>query len=107
MATATVPIRSAESNRQASFVATNWKPFQKGAMRGSFSVRLPSGLIVHDIALFEKGASRWIAMPRQRYKSKDGQESFAAIIEFATSRAADAFRHEAVAALDALLGRKG
>jgi DNA-binding cell septation regulator SpoVG len=89
-----------------SFIASNWKPFQKGAMRGSFSVRLPSGLIIRDIALFEKGASRWIAMPRQRFTNKEGQESFAPIIEFRDSKTADAFRHQAVEALDALLSRQ-
>lgn len=79
---------------------TDWKPFQKGAMVGSFTLHLPSGLVVRDIALFEQDASRWIGMPRQRYRNKEGVECFTTIIEFRDRKASDAFRDVALKAIE-------
>jgi len=88
------------------FKVTDWKPFQKGSMVGSFTLHLPSGLIIRDIALFEKATSRWIGMPRQRYKDKEGVESFTLIIDFRDRKTADAFRDMALKAIDEALGRR-
>jgi DNA-binding cell septation regulator SpoVG len=85
---------------------SNWKAFSKGCMAGTFSLHTPSGLVIHDIALFQKDTRRWLGMPRQRYMNKEGQESFKLLIEFRYRKSTDAFRDVALRALDEALKRK-
>ncbi len=88
-------------SQQPSLKVTNWKDWNgKGSLRGSFSVTLPSGLILHDVALFGKGDARWVAMPRQRYTDKAGNTSFKTLVEFASRKVADNFRDQVLIALE-------
>jgi hypothetical protein len=45
------------------FAISNWKGFEKGALRGFFDVELPSGMILRSCSLFEKDSRRWLGMP--------------------------------------------
>jgi DNA-binding cell septation regulator SpoVG len=83
---------------------TNWHPLSKGAAIGSFTVHLASGLIIKDCLVFRKGESRWVGMPRQRYRNKEGVETFSPIIEFRDNKTADAFRKMVLDAVDAEIG---
>jgi hypothetical protein len=86
--------------------ATDWKPFQKGCMVGSFTLHLPSGLVIRDIAVFQKGQSRFIGMPRQLFTNKEGLKDFKRIIEFRDRKTEDAFRDMALKALDQTFEKK-
>ena len=79
---------------------SNWRPRTKNTLRGFFSVTLPSGMILHDLMLCEKGDSRWINLPTREYKDTQGQRSFANIIEFADEELYNRFRNAVMAALD-------
>ena len=81
------------------FQISNWRPRESGSLRGFFSVVLPSGLVFHDCALFEKGDRRWINLPQREYASQ-GERKFAPIVAFADRDAEDRFRDCALEALD-------
>lgn len=78
----------------------NWKPFTKGALRGFFSVTLPSGMILHDCCLFEKNGSRWVSLPSQKFTDKDGKTGYKPMVEFVDRSTADNFCRQTVQALE-------
>lgn len=82
------------------FRISNWRPRESGSLRGFFSIVLPSGMIIHDCALFEKSVRRWINLPTRHYESQGGERKFAAIITFADRDAEDRFRLQALDAID-------
>lgn len=83
------------------FEILEFKPLTKNTLRGFFSVRLPSQMIIHNLTLHEKGASRWVGMPAQKYAKQGGATGWTPIIEFAAREASDKFRDFCLAALDA------
>lgn len=89
------------------FEILEFKPLVKSTLRGFFSVRLPSGMILHNCTLHEKGGSRWIGPPSQKYERQGGVPGWAPIVEFASRDASDKFKDLCLAALDAKgYGRK-
>ena len=93
---------NSDTKTQSEMTATNWKPFVKNSLRGYFSLRLVSGMIIHGCSLFEKNDARWIALPSKRYPKKDGSEGFELLIEFSDREKANRFRDMALDALDRL-----
>jgi hypothetical protein len=49
-----------------------------------------------------RGDARWLSMPAREYQ-KDGERSWAPLVEFATKQIREAFQTAALAALDAYL----
>ena len=88
------------------FVVSNWKPFEKNALRGFFTLTLPSGLVIHNCSLFQKGEGRWIGMPSNKFTTKEGTTSYTPIVEFVSREVADKFRDQALEALDLIIGGK-
>ena len=80
---------------------TNWKPRQKNTLRGYFSATLTSGMIIHNLALHEKGDRRWLNMPNESYQGADGQTHYKDQIEFTTQEVRNRFTSEILTALDA------
>lgn len=80
---------------------SDWKPFEKGALKGFFTVHLPSGIVIHHCGLFEKNGARWIALPAKKYVSASGKVSWNPIVEIPDRGAMDRFRILVLAALDA------
>ena len=54
-------------------VASNWRPREHNTVRGSFDLLDPSGQKLHDCALHEKGAARWISLPSRPVLDSDGK----------------------------------
>jgi hypothetical protein len=86
------------------FKVTDWKPFEKGALKGFFTVHLPSGMIIHNCGLFEKNGSRWIALPAKKFTSTSGKVTWQPIVEIPDRAAVERFRMKVLAALDATEG---
>jgi DNA-binding cell septation regulator SpoVG len=74
------------------FIIDNPKLINRGSLLGSFDITLPSGLIIHDCKLFEKGASRWIGLPSREYIKNDGTKSYFPLVEFRDREVSDRFR---------------
>jgi hypothetical protein len=74
------------------FVISNAKFINKGALIGSFSLETPSGLIIHDAKLFEKNGSRWLGFPAREFTKHDGSKGFFQFIAFRDQETGDRFR---------------
>jgi len=81
---------------------SNWKAIDKGALRGAFSVKLASGIIIHGVLLFEKQGRRWIAFPAKKITSESGAVSWQPHVEIPDKGIAETFRSMVLAALDAM-----
>jgi hypothetical protein len=85
--------------RHRDIAIADWQPRIRNTLRGFFSAMLPSGMIVHHLALHEKGESRWIGLPAREWTDK-GVKQYAKLIEFRDRATADRFRDTVLAALD-------
>jgi DNA-binding cell septation regulator SpoVG len=65
------------------FLVSNWKPYEKNSLRGFFSLTLPSGLIIHNCAVHQKGTARWVSLPARQLRKEDGSIAYSPVIDFA------------------------
>jgi hypothetical protein len=84
------------------FAVREWKPYAKNTLVGFVSLELPSGLIIHGCTVHEKNGSRWIGLPAKQY-TKDGTQTWAPLVEFASKEVREKFQALALAAIDAYL----
>jgi hypothetical protein len=87
--------------------ASNWKPLEKGSLRGFLTLTLSSGLVLNNCQLLETGKERWIGLPSQRFQKRDGSTEYIPIVEFTTKRARHQFQAEALPAAEWLLAEVG
>ncbi len=72
-----------------------------GVLKGHLKVRLTKiGIEIYGVALFDKGAGRWISLPRKDYTKKDGTKGWNDIIKFIDFDVFKQFQQEVIAALD-------
>jgi DNA-binding cell septation regulator SpoVG len=90
-------IRRAASS--GGFAVRQFRPFEKNTLLGFLELELPSGLIIHDITLHEKGDSRWVSMPAKQYE-KNGEKTWIPLVEFTSKETRERFQAAALAALD-------
>jgi hypothetical protein len=74
------------------FTITNQKLLREGSLVGSFTLQLPSGLIIHGAMLFEKAGKRWIGFPSQKYSKPDGTHHTQQYLSLRAERLRNAFR---------------
>ena len=79
---------------------SDWKPMEKGTLRAFFTIEMPSGLILHDCMLHEKGSARWIGLPARQYQKSSGATAWAPVVEFRDRQTADRFRDQCLRALE-------
>ena len=82
------------------FVVTEWKPYEKGTLKGFASIILPSGLKINSISYHERDASRWLTMPSRKYTAPDGATIYSPMVEFESTEVRDSFRDVVMLALD-------
>jgi hypothetical protein len=87
-----------------------FKPLDKNTLRGFARIRIRElHLIVNDVTLHEKGASLWAGLPA-RPQVRDGavvtdergKIAYAAVLEFETRAASDAFSDAVWRAVEAM-----
>ena len=96
--------------------ATDWRPVTKNTLRGFLTLKLaPSGLVLKDCSLHEKGDKRWIGLPskpqldsdgRQRKDAATGKPLYTPSVEIVGKAERERFQEAALAAVDRLLGRE-
>jgi hypothetical protein len=105
------PKRESVAKPSRLMVATDWRPVEKGTLRGFFSLRLPSGIRLRDCALHSQGDSRWIGLPgkpqidaegRHRIDPATGKKAYTPTVEISRERR-EAFQAQALAAVDVML----
>jgi hypothetical protein len=96
--------------------ASSWKPLQCGmSMQGLVDLTLqPSGLLLRQCILHERGGARWLAMPARPVLDNEGRQvtdvagkkRYANFIDFVDADARTRFQQAALAAVDRLLGKE-
>ncbi len=89
-------------------VVEEFKPMMRNSLRGFARVRMPSGMIFHDVTIHAKDGARW-ASPASKPLigrdgspiMRDGKASYMPIISFATKQARDKFSAAVIGAIEA------
>src|SRR5579863_1509869 len=81
-------------------IVSDWKASAKNTLQGFLSLTLPSGLVIHNCMLHERGRARWINLPSRQYSKPGGSISYTPLIEFATKNAQQRFQEAALKAVD-------
>jgi hypothetical protein len=74
------------------FAITNPKLIRKGAVIGSFDLKMPSGLIIRGMILLESNSKQWVNFPSKEYQKQDGTKGYFPLLEFASREISDRFR---------------
>jgi len=87
----------------------SFKPLVKNTLCGFAKIRINElKLVINDVTLHQKGATRWAGLPGKPQINKDGQAirdnrgkiAYAAILEFENRAASDAFSRAVWAAVE-------
>jgi hypothetical protein len=84
-------------------------PMVKNTLRGFATVRMPSGVVFHDVTIHAKNGSAWASpasKPQldrtgQHMKGNDGKGLWLPVVTFASKEARDRFSEVVIAALRA------
>lgn len=76
-----------------------WRPTRRNTLCGFIVVELPSGLIIHDIAIHKKGGRWWASLPARPVLDAEGrhvlnhagQKQYAAFLRWRDRGLADVF----------------
>jgi hypothetical protein len=82
-------------------VVSSWKRIDRGALLGSFSVTLSSGLQIHKVRLFDQGGAQWIGMPCEKYRADNGSPVYTPLIDFISAAVQKRFREQVSEAIKA------
>ena len=93
------------SGGHRTITVSNWKPLKNGSLRGFLTLTLPSGLVIHNCQLLESGGQQWIGLPARRFQSANGAIHYQPIIEFASKKALNNFRGQAIRAVEGYLAQ--
>jgi DNA-binding cell septation regulator SpoVG len=85
----------------------NWKPLNRGGLRGFLTLTLASGLIIHNCQLIEAGGRPWVGLPSLRFSRSDGSVYYVPVLDFVTRRARRNFERSALEAVEAFLKARG
>jgi len=88
-------------------IVSNWKPLNDRSRRGSLTLTLPSGIVIHNCRLVEGGGRRWVSPPARCFPTFDGGNHYQPIVEFATPKARRNFERYALDAVERFLRARG
>jgi hypothetical protein len=75
-----------------------FKPVEKNTLRGLFDIEPASGLILRGCCLHHNNGCWWVGLPAKPYAANDGEQNWAAIVDFRDKRTATRFQELATAA---------
>jgi hypothetical protein len=94
---------------QVQAIIEDWKPLHRYSLLGFARVRMPSGVIFHDVSVHRSNASFWAspaAKPQigrngTQLRARDGKGLFVPVVSFATKELRDRFSAAVITALQA------
>jgi DNA-binding cell septation regulator SpoVG len=81
---------------------SDFKQIKSAVVKGAFSVALPSGMILKNCTVCEKGDSRWVNGPSRQYEAA-GVKKYEPLVEFVDKATRDKFSKAVLEAVDAHL----
>jgi hypothetical protein len=91
--------------KQRQICVTSWRPFLKNTLIGFAEFTLPSGLVVKDCTVHQKGDRRWVSFPGRPYE-RDGKTEYVSFLTFNTKERSAEFQSAALEALDTYLAHQ-
>jgi hypothetical protein len=95
-------------------IASNFRRLERNTLKGFVTLALePSGLIIHDCTVHEKGGKAWIGLPAKpqinrggaaRTDARSGKQLYSPVLEFKDRTARERFQQVALEAVRALIG---
>jgi hypothetical protein len=89
-------------------VVEEFKPLVRSSLRGFARVRMPSGMIIHDVGVYEREGKRWASPPSKPAISRDGtafrkdnKPVYTPIITFESKALRDKFSDAVITAIEA------
>lgn len=89
------------------FRVLDWKPLQRATLQGFFSITTPSGLIIKDLSLHQRGEDRWVSFPGKPFKKADGSAGYINLVDFESKDLRQKFQALALHAIDAFIRAGG
>jgi hypothetical protein len=88
------------------FVASDWKPMQKGdSLQGFLTLRLPSHITLYECSFHRRAdGTRWVGLPARSYETSTGEKKWFRLVDISDKEAYKRFQGAALAAIDELLG---
>ena len=93
----------------STFIIEDFQPIVRNTLRGFARVRVPSGMIFHDVAIHQKDGATWAAPSSKpmvgrdgtAIKAADGRISYSPVVSFANKELRDRWSAAVIAALQA------
>lgn len=80
----------------------NKAPSDRGPLVGFADVLIPEWRItIKNIAVFQKGAARWVNMPQRTYTGRDGSTQYEPLMEWSEKSVGNRFRKALLSKLEA------
>ena len=57
----------------ATITISDWKPMNRGALRGFCTVSMPSGMTVHEVSIMQSHGRAWASPPSKPMLDRDGR----------------------------------
>ena len=86
---------------------SNWKPLNKGSLRGFLTLSLPNGLIIHNCRFLEVGERSWVGLPALCFQAADGSINYRPVLDYKTKSARRNFEQAALHAVERFLMLRG
>ncbi len=82
----------------------NIEAVNKGSLLAKCDVHIkPWQMTLHEVKIFEKGASRWLGMPSREYTNDNGEKKYTDLITFDNDGVKNRFRSQVMGAVDKFL----
>src|ERR1035437_122103 len=107
MNTSQISERESVAGGHRTITVCDWKPLNRGGLRGFVTLTLASGLIIHNCQLIEAGGRAWVGLPSLRFSRSDGSIYYSPVLDFVTRTARRNFERSALEAVEAFLNARG
>jgi hypothetical protein len=79
---------------------SDFRPQTKNSLKGTFTLILPSGMVIHGCLLLETNGKRWVGTPAREWTDAQGKKQYARIIDFVDRETASEWQEAVLHALD-------
>ena len=80
--------------------ASEWRPYERGTLKGFFNLLLDSGLEIQSMTYHTKDGNSWVSFPAKPYETEDGSTKYQSILRIPDEKRWRAFQKLAQEAVE-------
>jgi hypothetical protein len=93
-------------------LATDWRAVVSNTLRGFFTLRLSTGIVLREVSYHEQGDKGWVGLPgkpqlddtgKHRTDPATGKKAYIPVVEIPDKDRRENFQRQALAAVDRML----